>query len=117
MINRWNEEIKKYWIMHHEMHTYHWVHEIFEKLLASDDAFGRQWTKVVKYYSDDPHFISDNIKSKLGAMKLGINDIIEMKEHMDNVTSPLYKLPHQLNKKYRKIGNFSVLDYLVNTIL
>ena len=36
--------------------------------------------------------------------------------HMDKRKSPMYKLSHQLNEKYKKIVNYSVLDYLVNTI-
>ena len=121
MINRWNEQIQTYWMEHDIMHTYHWVHAIFQNLTIdnasnSDHKFGVQWSKVPKYNADEPHFISDHIESRTGPMEVGINDNKKIKKHMDKRKSPMYKLPHELNEKYKKIGNYSVLDYLVNTI-
>eukprot|EP01084_Bolivina_argentea_P263441 445901_1 len=114
LIHVWNDEIKSYWNTRIKMHKYRWVHFCFAKLYYSytgNKTFAEKWDKVKYFSADIPHFI---ILQTWIAHKVKLSE--EVKDHIDSHKAPMYKLSKPLYKQYKKVDNWSIIDYLVNTI-
>ena len=95
----WNEN--KYNHKH-----YFWFHYLFNDLYNSDNKFKELWDSTSKISADGPHYIQ-----KQGLLK-NLSD--KVKNHINEVETPLYKLTYRYdNKKYNEKCN---LSYLMNSI-
>ena len=88
------------------MHHYFWFHYLFGDLYNSDNKFKELWNSTPKISADGPHYIQ-----KQGLLK-NLSD--KVKNHINEVETPLYKLTYRYdNKKYNEKCN---LSYLMNSI-
>ena len=88
------------------MHNYFWFHYLFGNLYNSDIKFKKIWDSVPKISADGPHYIQHQ------GLLNKVSD--KVKNHIDKVKTPLYKLSYKYEiKKYNENCN---LSYLLNTI-
>jgi Capsular polysaccharide synthesis protein len=67
-----------------KVHTYFWFHYLFEQIYLHDDNFKEMWDATPKISADIPHtLLFAGIYSPL---------TLEIKAHIDNKVSPVYKL-------------------------
>ena len=98
-LNIWNKD--KYDHKH-----YFWFHYLFGDLYNSDNKFKELWDSTPKISANGPHYIQ-----KQGLLNK-LSD--KVKNHIDNVKTPLYKLTYRYDtNKYNEKCN---LSYLMNSI-
>jgi hypothetical protein len=91
VINQWFLKVKHYWTFHNVPHTYFWFHgTIFGNLYAKDIKFRIIWNNVPKFSAGKPHFITNKFMKKIN---------MNIKNHIDTIQSPLYKLSHKINNQ------------------
>ena len=85
---------------------YFWFHHLFGDLYNSDNRFKELWDSTPKLSADGPHYIQQQgLLNKLSN---------KVKNHIDTVKTPVYKLSYKYDmKKYNPGCN---LRYLLNTI-
>ena len=106
IIQKWKQKTIQYWNTHDKIHTYFWFHRLFTHLCKSDKKFKQIWKSSPKLSAIPPHYIqSKGLLKKLSAA---------VKNHIDNVIVPVYKLSYKYNKS--KYNEHSNLSYLFNTI-
>ena len=106
IIKKWKEKTILYWKNHNKAHAYYWFHYLFGNLYKLDKKFKEIWDLTPKISADGPHYIQ----------KEGLLDILStnVKNHINEVKTPLYKLSYKYNKqKYNKNCN---LNHLLNKI-
>lgn len=96
-LNIWNKD--KY----DHKHSF-WVHYLFGDLYNSDNKFKKIWDYTPKISADGPHYIgAQGLLNKLSN---------KVKNHINEIKTPLYKLTYKYNmKKYNEECN---LSYLMN---
>ena len=105
IIKKWKEKTILYWKNHNKAHTYYWFHYLFGDLYNSDNKFKELWDSTPKISADDPHYIQhQGLLDKLST---------KVKNHINQVKTPLYKLTYKYNMK--KYNNNCNLSYLMNT--
>ena len=106
IIQKWKEKTILYWKNKNKMHNYYWFHFLFGNLYKSDKKFKELWDLTYKISANGPHFIQNQ-----GLLnKLSDN----VKNHINEIKTPLYKLNYKYNKKiYNENCN---LSYLINLI-
>ena len=104
IIQIWKKETILYWKIHNKMDNYYWFHNLFDGLYKSDNKFKELWDLTPKISADGPHFIlSTGLLNRLSD---------KVKNHVDEVKTPVYKLTYKYNvKKYNENCN---LSYLMN---
>jgi hypothetical protein len=85
-----------------KLHPYFWFHYLFTLKLPLDNDFCRAWEDVPRFSSDFPHRIQ-----QYGMLK---EANAQLKEEIDTVVSPLYKL----NWRVDTVPSGSALDYLLS---
>lgn len=87
---------------------YFWFHYLFGDLYNSDKKIKEIWDLTPKISADIPHFILH---------KGLINNLSDnVKNHIDNIKSPIYKLSNKYDvKKYNKNCNLSYLLNIINS--
>ena len=84
IIQKWKEKRIIYWNNHKKMHHYFWFHYLFAELYNSDNKFKKIWDSTPKISADGPHYmVYDGLLNKLSD---------KIKNHIDGVKTPLYKL-------------------------
>ena len=106
IIKKWKEDTIKYWEKHNKIGSYFWFHYLFGNLYKIDDTFKKIWDSTPKISADDPHFVQHN------GLLNPISD--KVKNHINNIKSPLYKLTYKYDEN--KSNNNCNLVYLLNTI-
>ena len=104
---KWKEMTIEYWKNHNKMHHYFWFHFLFGDLYNSDNKFKKLWDLTPKISADGPHYILFN-----GGLTGQLSD--KIKNHINKVKIPCYKLSYKYNK--RKYNDLCNLSYLMNTI-
>ena len=84
---------------------YFWFHYLFGDLYNSDNKFKELWDSTPKISADGPHYIQ-----KQGLLKK-LSD--KVKNHINEVKTPLYKLTYKYDKK--KYNEECNLSYSLNT--
>eukprot|EP01084_Bolivina_argentea_P119514 211883_1 len=77
-----------------------WVFGIFKKLLKSDEKFRRNWENMKQFSVKEPHMLRHTIYRMTQS-----NISNDIKKHIDNRKSPMYKLDHR------------IISYKVNSIV
>ncbi len=105
IIQKWKEKTILYWKYHNKMHSYYWFHLLFGDLYNSDNKFKELWDLTPKISAHGPHYILyRGLLTKLSD---------EVKNHINEVKTPLYKLSYKYNMK--KYNENCILSYLMNT--
>jgi hypothetical protein len=88
-------------------YPYHWFHYLFERVIQKDTQCMRIWAETKKYSADIPHKVfSYGLLQPLSK---------EIKQHIDNKQSPVYKLSWRYNVDEYKEG--CTLHYLLESVL
>lgn len=92
---------------------YFWVHCLFNYLYKIDMLFKAEYNKCDKIHVDSPQFL-EHIHHNHKYILDNLTD--EAKEHIDSISSPIYKLTWKFDKNKIKENNYtykdSVLEYL-----
>lgn len=107
IIQKWKERTILYWKNNNKMHHYFWFHYLFVDLYNYDNKFKEIWDLTPKLSADIPHFIlHKGLLNKLSD---------KVKNHIDEVKTPLYKLSYKYNiQKYNENCNLSYLLNIIN---
>jgi len=104
IIQKWKEKIILYWKNHNKINHYFRHHYLFGDLYNSDKKFKELWDWTPKISANGPHFILCQ-----GILK-NLSD--KVKNHINEVKTPVYKLTYKYNKKfYNENCN---LSYILN---
>jgi len=106
IIEKWKEKTILYWKNHNNMKNYYWFHYLFGDLYNIDSKFKELWNKTPKLSADGPHYIQ--IQGLLNILSE------KVKNHINEVKTPIYKLSYKYNEKQYK--NNCNLNYLLNKI-
>ena len=100
IIQTWKKETIQYWKHHDTTDDYFWFHHLFGNLYENDNSFKQLWDLVPKMSANGPHFLQHNgFLNKISS---------QVKDHIDNIKTPLYKLTHKYNKeRYNDSCNLS----------
>ena len=107
IIQKWKQKTIIYWKNHNKMIHYFWVFFLFNNLYNSNNKFKKMFDLTPKICGrrGGPHYVR-------GKLLKNLSD--NVKNHIDQKKTPLYKLTYKYNeKKYNKKCN---LSYLLNTI-
>ncbi len=101
---KWFEYTVNYWNNNNHVSGYYWFHDLFKNIYINDDEFKNQWNNVPKISADIPHYILNNNM---------LNNLTEnIKNHIDNKKSPMYKITYKYDINHYKEN--SSLFYLLN---
>lgn len=104
VVEKWKERVVDYWNKRNSMHHYFWFHQLFDDLYRKDEKFRGIWNATGKIDTEIPHFIKNSGMLKPVSEKV--------KEHIQKVSSPMYKLTYKFNAKcYNDNCN---LGFLIN---
>lgn len=102
LVQRWKEQTINYWKKNDNIHQYYWLHYLFGDMCSSDNTFRKLWVSTPKISADGPHFIQHQ-----GLLK-NLSD--KVKNHINEVKTPLYKLTYKFDKtKYNEKCNLSYI--------
>lgn len=106
IISTWKNELLNYWRENDMQDDYFLLHNLFKALYNKDSKFKEIWNNTHKILTNLPHFLQWETDF--------YNDITDnVKHHIDNKISPMYKLNRRLwyENKYNKN---TVIYYLFN---
>lgn len=104
IIKLWREKTIDYWNNNIRKYNYFWCHLLFYELYNTDYIFKELWDNRCRIDTIIPHFIQEN-----GMLNKVSGDV---KEHIKNKVSPMYKLTYKFDTK--NYNNSSNLAYLLN---
>ncbi len=104
ILNKWCLEFNNYWISVDKSETYYKCHYIFNKLYEKDSYFKKVWDKSYK--------ISANIPHKLKIIDKYSKPNHDIKQHIINLKSPMYKLDHNINTD-QQLNNDNIYSFLI----
>jgi hypothetical protein len=108
IVKKWKEIMVTYWNNNDEMYTYFGCHYLFGFLYYTDSVFKNNWDDCLKISSDIPHHVQFFGPGLLEPLNQNI------KQHIDNKQSPLYKLTYRYDEK--KYNDKCCMAYLFNTV-
>jgi len=107
IIKKWKEITIIYWKNHDEMNHYFWFHYLFGDLYNSDNEFKNMFDLTPTISANEPHFVQYK-----GLLKI-VSD--EVKNHIDEIKIPVYKLTHWYDtKQYNENCNLYYLLQKLN---
>ena len=104
IINKWCKKYNNYWINLTKADEYFKFHYIFNELYEKDKVFQNLWDKSYKISADIPH------KLKIKDRYSKPNE--DIKQHIINLESPMYKLDHNVNTD-KELINDNVYSFLI----
>lgn len=110
LINKWKQKVIEYWNKNDKVNNYFIHHMIFKDLYNTDYVFKCIWDNSYKIDTRLPHYIQHPNTFTKNEIIYKLSD--KVKEHIDNIKSPIYKLTYKYNHDKYNIN--SNLSYLIN---
>lgn len=107
IIKKWKKNIIEYWKNNQEIDNYYRHHYLFGDLYNSDNKFKKMWDLTPKISADGPHILQN--LAHINIFK--VSD--KVKNHIDKIKSPIYKLSYKDFINFLFYYNF---EYLLNKI-
>jgi hypothetical protein len=111
IIQKFSNEVRKYWAEHNKAEEYYWFHQSFKKLYETDKSFQLLWNSIKKIDngvgSIGPHYFAPYKKEKLKIFDEKFKKMIDSRE------IPVFKLSHR--EKY-SLNKFKSIQYLLGKL-
>jgi len=92
----WKNETVAFWGQRDMCKEYFWFHHIFAHLHQKDAMFKKIWDSTYKMAAGPPHFLQER----------GLCNTVtdNVKKHVQNKQTPVYKLTYKFDQKKLKVG-------------